>query len=62
MYISSYGKFTKENRGAPIRANISAVRITPKRCSINFSSSIAEYPHSTPVNSAAFVTIEINGL
>lgn len=54
-------KFTKENRGDPISVNINTVRITPKRYSISFSSSIVVYPHNTPVNNVAFVNIENNG-
>lgn len=55
-------KFTKENKGDPISANINIVRITPKRYSIRFSSSIVVYPHNIPVNKVYFVTIENNGL
>lgn len=54
-------KFTKENKGDPISANINTVRITPKRYSISFSSSIVEYPHSTPVNNVALVNIDNSG-
>lgn len=54
-------KFTKENKGDPISANINTVRITPNRYSTSFSSSIVEYPHNTPVNNVALVNIENNG-
>lgn len=60
--MKNFDNFTKENNGDPISVNINMVRITPKRYSINFSSSIVVYPHNTPVNSVAFVTIENNGL
>lgn len=55
-------KITKENNGDPISVNINMVRITPKRYSINFSSSIVVYPHNTPVKSVALVSIDNNGL
>lgn len=62
MNINVIDKFTKENNGDPINANINIVRMTPKRYSTNFSFSIAVYPHNTPVNNMAFFNIEINGL